>query len=816
MMVVAKITFLLLFLSGFIPSAKADEPACLVRDGRALGRIYLPDKLRPATVFAVKELQDHLERMTGASLEIAWRKRLQNEKGFELRVRAPAEWQGELSAQGFSIRQSASPPVVSIVGNTHLAVLYGVYAYLDSLGVRWYTPGDIGTRLPRLDAVTIEPGETISEPVCILRSLDVSGTEKTHFSPVDDERREKMLHEYTLWTLRNRLHFRRRIHRERNNRFGFNRPPYGGGHALRRIAGLDRLFSDQQSASFEANPERWPMLTRNFEKQRTNQGAHQICFTNEDNIREAIANTIRRHQEFEAEENDLQEVAAVSLALADCSGICECETCRKIAGDGPHSQDRLVWWFMNRVARGVNERLPGRKILLYAPYYELTQPPPDVTLEPNIIAVSCRSYSWNKASGQAVDDPFPPRYREWIARTGEAGAEQAVYDYVLMTAAPQPLDILDAFEEYQALGYRYYQPEVMQRSEQTWPILWALAQASWGSEQSPRELFATFCREYYGEANGALVRELLETITANSRKIRRICYGSAMNSSVMLPESLVASMRRRLRHAIRTAPPGKPAERIRRFNNSMEVHFRMGELFRIYADALNYRTPETIGTVRDLAADFLRFWNENQVGQIFSCNATGMPERILKKNFADIQPTARADYAERDILLKTIFDDEVVPDTLSNLFVLPEIWRLKLDPRGLGVSQNWQAVDLADAPEDGWQEVSTWNFIERQGYGPNRLIDGDFWVRLTFKAPEFTPGRRVYLRFGALDDEGSVFINGREVVERRSIDGHQWNRPFEVEVTETLRSGADNLLVVHGYDAEGAGGIWRPVVLYTR
>src|SRR5690554_6746677 len=187
----------------------AVEPDCLVRDGRALGRIYLPENLCPATVFAVQELQHHIEKMTGASFEITWRKRLRNEAGVELLVRPSEEWLGHQSAQGFTLRQSATPPVVSIIGNTHLAVLYGVYAYLDSLGARWYTPGDIGTSLPRLDVLEVTPGESFSEPVCILRSLDVSGTVNTHFGPVNDDRRDRLLHDYALWTLRNRLHFRR-------------------------------------------------------------------------------------------------------------------------------------------------------------------------------------------------------------------------------------------------------------------------------------------------------------------------------------------------------------------------------------------------------------------------------------------------------------------------------------------------------------------------------------------------------------------------------------------------------------------------------
>lgn len=789
----------------------------IVKNGMGSVRIYLPDDRGPATNFAAQELKDHIEAMTGVSLSQAWRERLPSEAGFELSVREPSEWEGKQSAQGFTIQQALSPPLVRIIGNTDLGVLYGVYTYLGGLGARWYTPGEIGTSLPRLDAIKIQLGETFSEPLCVLRSLDLSGTVNGHFGATDDKARDDLLHDYALWTVRNRLHFRRGIHDVRYNRFGFNRPTYYGGHSLRRFSGLDRLFSDKDPADFKLQPERWPMLTRNFEKVRTNAGPHQICFTNEDNIRDAIENCVRRHREIEEENNDLQELSSVSLSLADCTGICECDACLSMAGAEPNSQDRLVWSFMNRVARGLNERMPGRKFMIYAPYYELTQPPPDVKIEPNIIAVSCRSYSWDQASGQNPKDPFTPNYRKWIERTREAGPEQAVYDYVLMPFAPQPLDILDAFNEYQKLGYRYYQPEVMQRSEQTWPILWALAQASWGHEKTPRELFEVFCSDYYGAKNGKIVVDLLNTMTENSRQTRRICYGSVMNSSVMLPDTLIADTRARLLGGLRSADSDKERERLRRFSDSMEVHFQLAEMFRTYADALNMRTPEKIDKINNQALDFMSFWDANNLTQIFSRSIRSIPEQILKQNFSTLKPTASAtDFHDQEIVLKTLFVDERIPDTLENLFVLPEVWKLKLDPRGVGRDEAWFAEALSDLPVDGWQQISIWNFIESQGYGHSRLIDGDFWYRLRFKAPAFSVGKRVYLRFGALDDEGTVYINGKLIADQRTVDGHTWKNPFEIDVTNHLRIGAENQITVHGYDAEGGGGIWRPVVLYTR
>jgi hypothetical protein len=34
-------------------------------------------------------------------------------------------------------------------------------------------------------------------------------------------------------------------------------------------------------------------------------------------------------------------------------------------------------------------------------------------------------------------------------------------------------------------------------------------------------------------------------------------------------------------------------------------------------------------------------------------------------------------------------------------------------------------------------------------------------------------------------------------------------------VTHALQPGRENMLAVHGYDAEGAGGVWLPSALYV-
>ncbi|MEI8041883.1 MAG: glycoside hydrolase family 2 TIM barrel-domain containing protein [Verrucomicrobiota bacterium] len=74
------------------------------------------------------------------------------------------------------------------------------------------------------------------------------------------------------------------------------------------------------------------------------------------------------------------------------------------------------------------------------------------------------------------------------------------------------------------------------------------------------------------------------------------------------------------------------------------------------------------------------------------------------------------------------------------------------------------------------------------------------WYRRTFKSPKLTGGKRLLLHFGAVDWEAKAFVNGKAVGEHRG--GYD---SFTFDITEALKPGAENELVVAVFDATGAG-----------
>ena len=153
----SRLAVLLAALWGSAASAHAAEPgAVLVREGVPAAVILLPADPEPDEVLASRELQDHIERMSGAVLDIAGP---HPPPGMAvIRIghapvgSAAPDGPGDDSA-AFTIGVSSGE--VRLTGRSAEGALFATYALLEQLGVRWYMPGDLGTVVPRRATVVL-------------------------------------------------------------------------------------------------------------------------------------------------------------------------------------------------------------------------------------------------------------------------------------------------------------------------------------------------------------------------------------------------------------------------------------------------------------------------------------------------------------------------------------------------------------------------------------------------------------------------------------------------------------------------------------
>lgn len=780
--------------------------AWLAKDSRSDGKIFLPAEYGRALHLASLELQSFLERVSGARLPIAWGPRGRGECGIVLEIRPETQWKGKESPQAFTIAMRERPlPLVTIRGNTALAVLYGVYQYLEELGIRFLAPGEIGTNIPRSGQIKVTAQNRKYTPSFEMRTFSLSSTADNHFSGNDPA----ALRDYQLWLLRNKAH----LSRFAAKGFDFGISPYIAGHYIKPMTGLTSQAVRQ--GLMEKAPERFALVTGTdfIRKRRYHDG--QICFTNRKNLETAVENALAACTRYEKDKSDLASLLTVPMGLSDTEGICECPECAKAAGEGTYRKDRLVWTFYNRVADAVAEKYPGRFLTVHSPYLELRCPPDGFRTARNIYCMACFVYSHEKSSLGEPCYPFSRTFAQELGQIRKAGAKLTFYCYTNFPWSPTGTQILNAAARCREMGMSMFEVEAMNRAEYIWPLLRSLAQYTWDSALTPEDRLKNFCREYFGKDAGDSIFRFYAGMTRNSLRMERINFGSAADTAYMLPDSFIAEYRPLLRK-LAGAASGKEKVRLERFKRAMEAMFRMAETYRSYAGALNTRKADAIADFRRRAEGVRKYWVKERLDEISSGNRTvyDLAGMLLATDFSKLSPRPGKELAGKtpeDMRYRQeLFAGTPVPEKVENLFPLPENWKFHLDADGSGEKRGLEKPEYDDSRD--FQVLSSWNMPSAQGYSSQ--IGGYFYYRLRFKAPDFPAGKKIFLRIGSLDDSGVVFLNGKEV--GRQEDPRNWNRSFEMDVSEAVRPGAENLLAVRGYDSGGGEGVWRPSALYTK
>jgi beta-mannosidase len=116
---------------------------------------------------------------------------------------------------------------------------------------------------------------------------------------------------------------------------------------------------------------------------------------------------------------------------------------------------------------------------------------------------------------------------------------------------------------------------------------------------------------------------------------------------------------------------------------------------------------------------------------------------------------------------------------------LSGLWKYTVDPDNRGDADRFFAPDI---DRSGWSEMSipnNWYLTEVGDYF------GVVWFQTSFTPPAALQGKRLTLRFNAVDYYADVWLNGEYL-------GHHagYFTPFEFDVTEKVRFDGPNLLVV--------------------
>lgn len=240
----------------------------------------------------------------------------------------------------------------------------------------------------------------------------------------------------------------------------------------------------------------------------------------------------------------------------------------------------------------------------------------------------------------------------------------------------------------------------------------------------------------------------------------------------------------------------------------------IGALIRDFEGAPPERRLHIVETLREMPFD-------ESMRNLLVTAAADAAEEVRAAAYAALEPHVEHDWPEAaDLLARATEDsDEAVRETGFNLRnrllqveeLAPRLpvtgWRFRTDPEAVGREQAWYAPDHDD---DAWRDdvpiEANWQHHMELPY------NGTAWYRRTLDIPEIERWDEALLDFRGVDEEGWAWLNG-QFVGSQELGSRGWDIPFQVDVTEALRPGAENQLTVKVRNTRNQGGIWQPVYL---
>jgi len=161
-------------------------------------------------------------------------------------------------------------------------------------------------------------------------------------------------------------------------------------------------------------------------------------------------------------------------------------------------------------------------------------------------------------------------------------------------------------------------------------------------------------------------------------------------------------------------------------------------------------------------------------------------------------PVPRAILKVSDGHVLTVSNDRIHVD--GEVVELHGMCRFRLDPAKEGTKSGWWKKDLDD---------SAWNMIGVPGKWEDQQsawlnYDGDAWYRMRCVVPAHSKGKKLYLSGERLDDKAWIYLNGKLIYVTKSYD-----QQFDVDITDDVLYGQQNILALRVYDIHEAGGILR-------
>lgn len=812
------------FALAVVASIHISSAMNIVAEGKADAVIVIPDSPSAVVEYAGKELQDHIEKASGVRLEIVTEKLAPESKsriylGPCEATRLMGISEKDLPENGFAIKVdekemylvgkdgSASPPLDDF---GPMGTLFAVYDWLDTdLHVKWLWPGETGTVVPKKERIVSEdrPTKIHASPFIHTRLRfgggSVFGGWRGVISP---EGRNKFIRDTSVWLRRHR--FVRIVSFEYGHAFEEYWDRFGKEHpewfALRSDGLRAPLGPPQLVQMCVTNPGLHRQIVADWLQQRKkNPTLPWINGAENDKRSEDPSCGCPVCRAWDSKKSELKGTSNLDLFAPATEG-----------GKKPSSQERTYnlslsdryakfWLALQQEGR---KHDPEATVIGYA-YADYSEPPVETKLNDHVLVWVVPPYVFPLPPEEAKH--FKEIWDGW-ARTGARLVLRP--NYFLMGACLPYIFARQFGEEFKYAAIHGLVGTDFDSLTSMWgvqgPNLYMLGRLQEKPDLSVDEVLneyyggfgpaQDFIRQYFSYWEGITNREVTPEFLNSVPDV--IFAGFPAHAEKIYNQDVLAQGQTFLDKAADAAKNDETALKRVEF---LKKGFRQMELTlaafaahnKLRQNSENKALSKKFRTALEELDDFRKGIEADNVAD------------LTYLNFVE----ERAGFGRKQIQM--LGGKEQVTS-------LPLFWSFQWDPSGTGKDEKWYAPDR-DVSE--WPQARTDRSWNEQQIGD--VADGEkknsyrgyAWYRTDFSIPDKFKGRRIFLSFGALDDGGYIWVNGKLVGERHfdaAKNPQSWREPFLIDVTDAVTFDGTNAVAVMVEKLNvGAGGIWRPVTL---
>ena len=760
--------------------------ATLVRDGKAVAKIYMPPLAEaPAPVenkrapvaeaplaMAARELNYHLQKISGTAMESATVADAGAIRGPAIVLGASAVSLGAKpqktspNKEGFRILVKGEQ--ILIGGESDEAVLLGTYALLEKLGCDWVMPGEIGEIIPQKSTVEIGAMDESQAPDFQVRGLWYRGGSRINTK--DDDAR------FIAWQ-----------RRQKGARTG-HVATTTGGHVWDQFIKRHKAEFDKDPTMYALvrDPKSGDMVRRGPQLESTHPRVVAL-FVEE--IKAAFA------------KNNWPKDKMTGFGIGPADGMGYSQSVESlgvsagridpIVGELDRTDELIL--LGNTILEKLGAEYPNVLLGFYS-YSVHGDYPTRYKPNPRIVQIFAPINFSRFHSVLDLNSKTQSYYKSVVEKWGKLSREQGNllfyrgYNWNLAENM-LPYSKLRIWGEelpfYKAQNVAGLSVEATKAWSVNGPSDYVFMKLAWNTSQNWKTLLADYCRKSFGAGAAPMERYFLRLTETQHNSGQEA--GSYQAFHLIYDDAFIATGERDMAQAAQAATEAAQKTRIAHFADGLAA-------LKLY---LNYHRAT-------LAFDFVAAKAAHDAMGAHWQKQYDTNTDLVAKEVPGYLKRYIVDFAEQSVKYSTgeyrIVDR--LPDALPTM----------LDPNSVGQHLNFHRAEINDSGFNRTKTISTtW---DAQGLAGMRA--GAVWYRHHFQVAAADKGKPIGLFLGGFEDEARVWINGVLI----GTSGQRFSMPAEFDLTEGIKYDGDNVVAIEvvrnsAANEIGLGGLIRPSFLFT-